>query len=82
MVRPMIERCIEVQSARAQITAIPFVATDLCQRCAQCSSRLVCRSKALIRIDPEDPPFVDTSRCYGCNVCIPACPFGALRLND
>ena len=39
------------------------------------------QAQALLQLDPGEPPFVDASRCYGCNLCIPACPFGALRLD-
>ena len=59
---------------------VPRVAEDLCQACAKCEAREVCRVKALVAIDPGEPPFVDGSLCYGCLVCIPACPFEAIAV--
>jgi Fe-S-cluster-containing hydrogenase component 2 len=38
----------------------------------------VCRVKAIVAIDPGEPPFVDGNRCYGCLVCLPACPYEAI----
>jgi len=41
-------------------------------------ARKVCRSKALVALDPGEPPFVDGNRCYGCLACVPACPYDAI----
>jgi len=70
-----------IQSAKAQAQAVPYVDESICHACRKCPARAVCKSKALLQLDPGEPPFVDASRCYGCNLCIPACPFGALRLD-
>jgi MinD superfamily P-loop ATPase len=68
-------------TTKAQVTAIPHVVDDLCHACRKCLARDVCRSKAILQIDPGEPPFIDPNRCYGCNACIPACPNGAIVLN-
>ena len=70
-----------LETTKAQVTTIPYVVDDLCQACRKCVAREVCRSKAILQIDPGEPPFIDPSRCYGCRVCIPACPNGAIVLN-
>lgn len=70
-----------VDVTRAQITSIPHVDDDLCQACRKCLARSVCRSKAILQIDPGEPPFIDPNLCYGCRVCIPACPSGAIVLD-
>ena len=70
-----------LQTTKAQAAAIPHVVDDLCQSCRKCMAREVCRSKALLQLDPGEPPFIDPSRCYGCRTCIPACPHGAIVLN-
>jgi Fe-S-cluster-containing hydrogenase component 2 len=53
--------------------------------CRTCVVGRVCKVRALVRLDPGEPPFIDVSRCYDCRLCIPACPFGAImvdRAND
>jgi MinD superfamily P-loop ATPase len=70
-----------IETTKAQATAIPHVVDDLCLACRKCLARTVCRSKAILQIDPGEPPFIDPSRCYGCRACIPACPQGAIVLD-
>ena len=70
-----------MQSTKAQVTAIPHVVDEHCQACRRCLARKVCRTKAILQIDPGEPPFIDASLCYGCHSCIPACPHGAIVLD-
>lgn len=70
-----------IETTKAQANAIPHVVDELCLACRKCLARTVCRSKAILQIDPDEPPFIDPSRCYGCQACIPACPQGAIVLN-
>ena len=35
-----------------------------------------------MRLDPDEPPFIDVGRCYDCRQCIPACPFGAITVDQ
>jgi formate dehydrogenase iron-sulfur subunit len=71
-----------IDLAKAQAQDVPQVMDELCQACRKCLAREVCRTKAILQIDPDEPPFVDASRCYGCRACIPACPNGAIMLNS
>ena len=57
---------------------IPRVLVERCQACRKCVARKACRVKALVALDPGEAPFVDGSLCFGCLVCLPACPFGAI----
>jgi len=66
--------------AKAQPKDVPRVSDQLCRACRKCLARDACRSKAILQIDPGEPPFIDASLCYGCRACIPACPHGAIRL--
>jgi MinD superfamily P-loop ATPase len=66
------------ETIKTQAIAIPKIADSDCLLCPKCRARAVCRSKAIIRLDPDEAPFIDASRCYGCQVCIPACPAGAI----
>ena len=58
--------------------AIPRVEEDLCQVCRRCPPVSACRGRAILRIDRDEPPYIDVSRCDGCYTCIPACPFEAI----
>lgn len=70
-----------IETTKAQVTAVPYIVDDLCKACGKCLARASCRSKAILQLDPGEPPFIDASRCYGCRTCIPACPHGAIVLN-
>jgi len=67
-----------MDTAKAQVTAVPHVVDELCRACPQCVARTVCRTKAILRIDRDEPPFIDPSRCFGCQVCVAECPHGAI----
>ena len=69
----------ELNGSKAPANRVPRVDDALCQACRRCEARSVCRSKAIIQLDPGEPPFVDPSRCWGCLACIPFCPHGAIQ---
>ncbi len=51
---------------------------ESCRACRKCVARKVCNVKAIVQMDPGEVPWIDTSRCFDCRLCIPACPFGAI----
>jgi Fe-S-cluster-containing hydrogenase component 2 len=51
-----------------------------CQACRKCLAGEVCKVKALVHLDPDEPPFIDISRCYDCRLCVSLCPFGAISV--
>ena len=55
-----------------------LIDATICQRCRRCMGSDVCRGNAFHRFDVDEEPFIDMSRCWGCLVCIPACPFDAI----
>ena len=63
-----------------QPAAIPHVRGAVCRACLACPARRACVHSALVVIDRGEQPWVDSSRCFGCRACIPACPFGAIAL--
>jgi len=67
--------------AKARAGAVPRVVEELCNACRKCLARSVCRTKAILQIDPGEPPLIDGNLCYGCLACIPVCPQGAIVLN-
>ncbi len=56
----------------------PRIDYERCQACPKCIAMKACRFKALVRIDRDEPPAIDASRCNGCNACLDHCPFNAI----
>lgn len=54
----------------------------LCHVCGKCLAGDACRGNAFRRFEKDESPFLDMSRCWGCMICIPACPFGAVVVHD
>jgi MinD superfamily P-loop ATPase len=67
-----------LETTKAQATSVPRIVDERCVACRKCVAREVCRTKAILQLDRGEPPFIDSSRCYGCRACIPACPNGAI----
>jgi len=57
-----------------------IVDSELCANCRHCLAQRTCRMKALMRIDLDEPPFIDTHRCRGCGVCMSDCPSEAITV--
>jgi len=53
---------------------------EACRACQPCLAADACKVRAIVRIDLDEPPYIDIERCYDCRLCIPACPFDALRV--
>jgi MinD superfamily P-loop ATPase len=61
---------------------IPTIDYERCQSCRKCEASAHCRFKAFVRIDREEPPYIDVARCGGCGDCVAYCPFEALIAPD
>ena len=49
-----------------------------CHICRRCLAQQVFKTKAIVRIDCDEPPFIDVHRCRGCKICTAECPFDAI----
>ncbi|MDH7486832.1 MAG: 4Fe-4S binding protein [Anaerolineae bacterium] len=57
---------------------IPRIDEELCLACRRCPVIAACRGRAVVRLERDEPPFIDAASCDGCYACIPACPYGAV----
>ena len=64
-----------------RVVVTPRIDYERCQVCSKCVAAKSCKFKAIVRIDRDEPPAIDASRCGGCGVCVENCPFGAIRLS-
>lgn len=55
---------------------------ESCRACRGCLAAHVCKVRALMRIDFDEPPDIDVEPCYDCRLYIPAWPFDALVVNN
>lgn len=62
-----------------KIAQIDFAA---CQACNPCPARKACRTKAIIKMGPEEQAIVKPSDCMGCGDCVDACPYGAITVKE
>lgn len=53
-----------------------------CNKCTKCVARKSCPTKALFKLDIDEPAAVDIQLCYGCGKCVPVCPHDALSVRD
>jgi len=63
---------------KASVNRVPVIEDARCRPCRQCLARRVCKNKAIVQLDPCEPPAIDAARCYGCLVCIDGCPSQAI----
>lgn len=49
-----------------------------CFSCPEAPCIAACPEGAISRAGPRQPLSIDPAKCDGCQVCIPACPYGAM----
>jgi Pyruvate/2-oxoacid:ferredoxin oxidoreductase delta subunit len=58
----------------------PIVNWDICEACNPCHAMAVCRTRAVLKFDPEEPASIELSRCNACGLCVLACSCGAISM--
>ena len=71
----VIEGVVHLQKAQ-----IAYINPEKCLRCKDCPPLKVCPSKAISRLDPDEPPYVDVEYCLGCGECVKSCPASAISI--
>jgi len=56
------------------------IESELCHTCRRCLAAESCKVRTILRIDPEEIPFLDIDRCYDCRLCLKSCPFDAIQV--
>ncbi len=59
-----------------------YIDYDRCQACDDCTAKSKCRGGGFRIIDKGEAPVLDTSYCWGCFLCVHACPHGAVVHED
>lgn len=60
----------------------PEICTDLCMTCDPCSAGKACRTRAIVKLDADEPPYVEVSRCNRCGKCVLSCCCGAIVMRN
>jgi Pyruvate/2-oxoacid:ferredoxin oxidoreductase delta subunit len=55
-----------------------YIDYDRCHICRRCLAQKMCKARAIVRIDGDEPPMIDVHRCLGCKICAVECPFDAI----
>ena len=53
-----------------------------CQQCEDPPCLAACPNEAIFREGALDRVMINHHRCVGCGMCVSACPFGAMRLDE
>ena len=68
---------IRIVKSEGEGLSVPVV----CQQCEDAPCVAICPVEAISRDPESDALVVDASLCVGCQMCVVACPFGALVLD-
>ena len=59
-----------------------FIDFVKCLKCEICLAAEVCSTKAILRVDPDGPAFIEQSVCYGCGDCVGKCSGKAITIKE
>lgn len=58
----------------------PVIDYEACRSCDPCEAKLVCKTRAIVKLDPDETPYIALERCSGCSACIGACAYGVIHM--
>lgn len=58
----------------------PVIDYEACRSCNPCEAKLACKTRAIVKLDPDEPPYIALERCSGCSACIRACAYGVIQM--
>lgn len=61
---------------------VAVVDFEKCAACERCEVVKICDTRAIIKIDPDEPAVIDKARCHACADCVIICPHGAISLTE
>lgn len=70
---------MNVWSVADSIARVDFRQCEVCESCDAVGS---CSTRAVLRIDPDEPAAIDQALCHGCGDCVIACSFGAITIEE
>jgi Fe-S-cluster-containing hydrogenase component 2 len=50
--------------------------------CYNCAAAKVCPTRAIGKLDPDEPAWVDQAACNGCGDCVGACLRSAIKVTQ
>lgn len=51
-----------------------------CRHCEEAPCVMICPTKAIKKMEAEEPVVIEAKLCIGCKFCVQACPFGVIFL--
>jgi Fe-S-cluster-containing hydrogenase component 2 len=58
----------------------PEIDWEICQACFPCKARAVCKTRAIVKIAPDEPAYIELARCNACGLCVLGCACGAITM--
>lgn len=60
----------------------PVIDWEICESCYPCEARRSCKTRAIIKIDQDEPPYIELSRCTRCGDCVLSCLYSAISMKN
>jgi MinD superfamily P-loop ATPase len=61
---------------------LPVINWELCQNCNPCHARLACNTRAIVKIELDELPYIEPTRCNGCAKCVRSCSYAAILIDN